>query len=544
MKTIKKMLIAVICMTLFSATTLFGQKAAEQQLESNLKIYEKTWNDIVNNRNIDAINENNFTRDVTLIMTPENIVGIEAFKAYYQNFLTGFSNIDFTVNDAFGNGDKLVKQWTFKGIHTGDFFGIPATGKSVVLNGVTITRMKNGKIALEHDFFDNAIFMQQLGLISNPANVGIIDGLYKSFAKGDIPEVLSRLDPMVVWNEAEGNALADGNPYIGPDAVLDGVFSRIMGSNEYFNLKDIQLHDMSNNQVLATLRYDGKIKQNGTAYNAQAAHLYTLNDDGKITAFQQYVDTKKLADVEMVGDLQMITAENYYLPVSTKSSIAKAAYCKAALLGSQIQIKEANAKLDEAIEEDPNFFMAYALKIYYSPKKERAALIDQALAIDNQHFTEAEKNVREQLLVWDRDPKASVAKNLKALMAAYPDTPQAYHWAAANAAFNDKDDLSAIKYSLRLIALCPDFDAAYNTLGYSYLNRKEMKKAKSAFDNYLAVSPAKANPYDSMADYFMANEEYTKAAEYYDIAAEKGMASAASRAAKARETVSAKVQRR
>ncbi|RXJ50611.1 hypothetical protein ESZ48_07585 [Gelidibacter gilvus] len=50
------------------------------------------------------------------------------------------------------------------------------------------------------------------------------------------------------------------------------------------------------NQVLATLRYDGKFK-NGKAYNAQVAHLWTLKD-GKVVVFQQYLDTKKLADAE------------------------------------------------------------------------------------------------------------------------------------------------------------------------------------------------------------------------------------------------------
>lgn len=52
---------------------------------------------------------------------------------------------------------------------------------------------------------------------------------------------------------------------------------------------------MSNNQVLATLRYKGKLKKNGAEYDAQVAHLWTLKD-GKVIAFQQYVDTKKLND--------------------------------------------------------------------------------------------------------------------------------------------------------------------------------------------------------------------------------------------------------
>lgn len=126
-------------------------------------------------------------------------------------------------------------------------------------------------------------------------NITIIDGLYKAFAAGDVPAVLGGMDANIVWNEAEGNDYADGNPYIGPDAVLNGVFARVIGDHEYFTLEDIVLHEMSDNKVLATLRYDGKVKKTGKTYNAQVAHLWTLKE-GKVVGFQQYVDTKKLAD--------------------------------------------------------------------------------------------------------------------------------------------------------------------------------------------------------------------------------------------------------
>ena len=129
-------------------------------------------------------------------------------------------------------------------------------------------------------------------------NVQIIDSLYNAFSTGDIPTVLGLMDPQIQWNEAESNSLADGNPYNGPDAILEGVFARLGANHDYFGLQDVKTHNMSNNMVLATLRYDAKVKATGKAYNAQAAHLWTLNEDGKIIAFQQYVDTTKLADAE------------------------------------------------------------------------------------------------------------------------------------------------------------------------------------------------------------------------------------------------------
>ena len=61
--------------------------------------------------------------------------------------------------------ETVVVYWDFKGTHTGVFFGIPATGRKVDIEGVTLIRMENGKIAEERDFLDNLEFMQQLGII-------------------------------------------------------------------------------------------------------------------------------------------------------------------------------------------------------------------------------------------------------------------------------------------------------------------------------------------------------------------------------------------
>jgi predicted ester cyclase len=56
-----------------------------------------------------------------------------------------------------------VKHWNFKGTHTGDFFGIPDTGKKIDIDGVNLVKMKDEKIAQEQDFMDNLLFNQQLG---------------------------------------------------------------------------------------------------------------------------------------------------------------------------------------------------------------------------------------------------------------------------------------------------------------------------------------------------------------------------------------------
>ena len=266
-----------------------------QQLEKNIKMYSNTWDEIINQGKLELINDTNFDENITLISSPENVVGIADFKAYYTNFVKGFSNIEFTIVDVFGQGDKIVKHWKFKGTHSGDFFGIPATEKLVDVEGTTLVKMKNGKIAEEQDFMDNMVFMQQLGLLSNPNNTNTIKNLYADFATGNVPGIGAVMDENIEWNEAENFPYADGNPYIGFDAIVAGVFGRVGAEWEYWNLTDLDYNESTNNKILVTGRYQAKYKKNGAIINLQMAHLWTLRN-GKIIAFQQFADTKGIAD--------------------------------------------------------------------------------------------------------------------------------------------------------------------------------------------------------------------------------------------------------
>ena len=141
-------------------------EASQAQLETNLLMYETVWDKVINGRQIALINADYFDQDVTAVATSAgDVVGLENFKNYYNNYLTGFSDAEFAIIDAFGQGNKIVKHWNFKGTHDGNFFGVPATGKRVDVSGVTLVKMKAGKIAAEQDFMDLLDFYTQLGLM-------------------------------------------------------------------------------------------------------------------------------------------------------------------------------------------------------------------------------------------------------------------------------------------------------------------------------------------------------------------------------------------
>ena len=162
----KKYIKYLLISTLISIISLSCESPqAENNVGQNLKVYEDVWSQFFNDRNMDIINSEYFTEDVKVVIPGDDIIGIEGTKNYYGNYLTGFSDAEFTFVDLFGQGDKLVKHWNFKGTHDGEFFGIPATGKKIDLSGTTLILMEDGKIKQEQDFFDSLDMLTQLGLM-------------------------------------------------------------------------------------------------------------------------------------------------------------------------------------------------------------------------------------------------------------------------------------------------------------------------------------------------------------------------------------------
>ncbi|MBT4958583.1 MAG: ester cyclase [Flavobacteriaceae bacterium] len=163
-------LILVMLFTITSCNTVSEKhlelEKAQTTLEENITMYESVWDKVINGRQIDLINEDYFDKDVVVLGTSEgDLTGLENFKTYYSNYVIGFSDAEFTIIDIFGQGDKIVKHWNFKGTHDGDFFGVLPTGKKVDVSGTTLVKMKNGKIASEQDYFDLLDFYTQLGLM-------------------------------------------------------------------------------------------------------------------------------------------------------------------------------------------------------------------------------------------------------------------------------------------------------------------------------------------------------------------------------------------
>jgi steroid delta-isomerase-like uncharacterized protein len=97
--------------------------------------------------------------------SPVPISGREAIVGMLQGFRAGFPDLKITVEDIFGEGDKLAVRWRFKGTHTADLFGMPPTGKSGSIEGISLLRLSGGKIVEDWVAEDTMGLMKQLGVI-------------------------------------------------------------------------------------------------------------------------------------------------------------------------------------------------------------------------------------------------------------------------------------------------------------------------------------------------------------------------------------------
>jgi ketosteroid isomerase-like protein len=118
-------------------------------------------------------------------------------------------------------------------------------------------------------------------------NTEIIRSVYTAFATGDVPGVVGAFDADIHWTEAEG--FPYGGTYVGPDAVVTGVFARLGSEWEGFAAVP-HAFVAEGDTVVALGDYGGTYKATGKSFSAPFAHVWTLRD-GRIVRFQQYTDT-------------------------------------------------------------------------------------------------------------------------------------------------------------------------------------------------------------------------------------------------------------
>jgi steroid delta-isomerase-like uncharacterized protein len=97
--------------------------------------------------------------------TGNDLRGPQDFKPFFRKFRSAFPDIEVVVEDTVSEGDKLAARCTVRGKHQSDSLGFAATQRPMEMTGITIVRIRDGKIVEAWNNFDFLTMFKQLGAL-------------------------------------------------------------------------------------------------------------------------------------------------------------------------------------------------------------------------------------------------------------------------------------------------------------------------------------------------------------------------------------------
>ncbi|MFN8507471.1 MAG: nuclear transport factor 2 family protein [Dehalococcoidia bacterium] len=134
--------------------------------------------------------------------------------------------------------------------------------------------------------------------LASPAarNLETVQAIYGAFAAGDVPAILARLHPAVGWEQwTARSAQADNVPWLAPRSGVEGAAAFFTLLNEALEFHEFTVLDItvSDRQAAAEVVLDSTVRATGKRVLDEEMHLWTFDDDGRVTRFRHYADTAK-----------------------------------------------------------------------------------------------------------------------------------------------------------------------------------------------------------------------------------------------------------
>lgn len=141
-----------------------GQLGAQSQSEQNKAIGRQIFK-LINERKLDEAFALYAEDYIYHGPVGQELRGRDAIRGLWEDWLTGFPDLQTTVDDMIAEGDKLAVRWRIEATHTGEFLGVAPTGVAIEVGINEIFRVANGQSAEAWDQYDGLGLMQQIGAI-------------------------------------------------------------------------------------------------------------------------------------------------------------------------------------------------------------------------------------------------------------------------------------------------------------------------------------------------------------------------------------------
>jgi predicted ester cyclase len=164
MKNSIKLLVVSIISTTFLLLSSCDKKETPTYVQAILDKYVGFWN----TGQFDGI-EDVLDLEYELLESPsyEPQKGIELFKKTITDMLRTYPDFHLVINETIYEKDKIALIWTIKATNTGPG-EMPATGRIIKGQGLSVIHLKNGKIKDEWLANNNLLWMSQLGFTLVP----------------------------------------------------------------------------------------------------------------------------------------------------------------------------------------------------------------------------------------------------------------------------------------------------------------------------------------------------------------------------------------
>lgn len=91
--------------------------------------------------------------------------GIEGYRQFFRLWNDAFPDLKFNIEMTVQQDDVVAYRWTASGTHLGQYHEHPPTGRTFQVSGISINRIKGGRIIEEWVEIDHLGLLQQLGLV-------------------------------------------------------------------------------------------------------------------------------------------------------------------------------------------------------------------------------------------------------------------------------------------------------------------------------------------------------------------------------------------
>lgn len=88
--------------------------------------------------------------------------GLSGLQDGLRGFLTVFPDLSVELADLIAEGDRVVARMRWRGTHSAPLFGLAATGRVAIWEGIDIWRVEDGMLAEHWDVVDWAGLTAQL----------------------------------------------------------------------------------------------------------------------------------------------------------------------------------------------------------------------------------------------------------------------------------------------------------------------------------------------------------------------------------------------